>query len=68
MGLFILRKLQTSGERMEMVMSGKRTGGNIMMPLDKRKNGPTSGAALIPTHTWRLVMPMFGMKGTKPHV
>jgi hypothetical protein len=63
-GLLILRKLQTSGERMDKVMSGKRNGGNITVPLAKPKNGPTSGAALIPTHPWRLVMPIFGMKGT----
>lgn len=63
--LCILRKLQISGERMEKVKSGKRSGGNIMMPQVNRKNGPTSGVTLTLTHPWTLVMLMFGMKGTE---
>lgn len=52
---------------MEMVMSGKKSGGNIMMPPDKQRSGHTNGAALIQTHSLMLAMLMFGMKGTKAH-
>ena len=45
-------------------MNGMRNGGNNMMPLEKQRNGPTNGAALTRTRNLRLVMLMFGMKGT----
>ena len=61
----ILRKLRTSGGRMEMVTNGRKNGGNVMMPPAKQRNGPISGAASTPASPSRLVMLMFGMKGIK---
>ena len=67
-GLYILKKLLISGARMQKVRSGKKNGGNIMMHLENLRNGLTNGAALTQTHPLRLVMLMFGMKGTKLHI
>ena len=49
-------------------MSGKRNGGNVTMPLVKLRNGLTNGVVLIQIHNLKLVMLIFGMKGTEPHV
>jgi len=60
---FTWKKLQTSGEGMGRAMSGKRCGGNSMMPLGRLINGHTSGVVLIPALKLRLAMLMYGMRG-----
>lgn len=61
--MFILKRLQISGERMVKVMNGEKNGGSTMMHLVKLINGHINGAALIQTHNLTLDTLMFGMKG-----
>lgn len=63
--MFILRKLQISGERTSKGKNGRSSGGSITVPLAKWINGLISGAALILTLPLRMVMLMFGTNGTK---
>lgn len=65
MGLYILKKLLISGERMIEVRSGMKNGGNIMMHLESLRNGQTNGAASTQAYPLMPVMLTFGMKGTK---
>lgn len=67
MGVCISRKLQINGGRTGLGASGTSNGANTMV-LAKLINGPTSGAALTQTHSLRLAMLIFGMKGTYIHL
>lgn len=48
---------------MEVVLSGKRNGGNTIIPLVKLKRMLINGVKLIRTHMLILVMLISGMKG-----
>jgi hypothetical protein len=62
-GYCIWRKLQTNGEEMVKVMSGRKIGLNTTMHLVKLRNGHTNGAVLTQTHPSMLGMLMSGTKG-----
>lgn len=63
LGSCIFRRVQTSGAKMGRVGSGMRSGWSTMTRQGVQRSGPINGVKLIQIHLWKLVMPMFGMKG-----